>query len=84
MDPERGDFRLKKSSPARNKAAKIPGLATKHLGALQDDGMVFPHRPIPVTTDRQEIRFDPLTKGKSFNFTMTAGKGFSTPENQKG
>ena len=72
MDPERGDFRLKKSSPARNKAVRIPGLETKHLGAVQDDGMVFPHRPIPVTTDRQEIRFDPLTKGKSFNFTMTA------------
>ena len=77
MDPERGDFRLKKSSPARNKAAKIPGLATKHLGALQDDGMVFPHRPIPVTTDKMEIHFNHLTKERSFNFTMTAGKGFS-------
>ncbi len=78
VDAANGNLRLKKDSPARNKAAKIPGLPVKHLGAYQDDGMEFPYRPLPVFIDKDEINFDSGTKEKSFYFTLEAkGKDFS-------
>lgn len=78
-DPENGDLRLKKDSPARNRAVAVPGLPVKHLGAFQDDGIDIPHRPIPVELDRKEINFTPVTRNKIFRFTMKAGeKGFNS------
>ena len=78
VDAEKGDLRLKKDSPARNKAAQIPGLPVKHLGAYQDDGVEIPYRPLPVSIDKQEIRFTPESKNAAFRFTLEArGKNFA-------
>ena len=77
-DPENGDLRLKENSPARNRAARIPGLPVKHLGAFQDDGIDIPHRPFPVLLDKKEVNFTPENKSGLFKLTMsTAGKNYS-------
>ena len=73
VDPEGGDLTLAKNSPARNSAAKVPGLETKHLGALQDDGLVIPYRPFDAKTDRKVINFNPGNRNKVFNFTLSTG-----------
>ena len=79
VDPENGDLRLKKDSPARNRAVAIPGLPVRHPGAFQDDGLDIPFRPIPVNTDRKEVNFTPENRKSLFRFTMTAGgKNFSS------
>ena len=77
-DPENGDFRLKETSPARNRAVNIPGLPVKHLGAFQDDGIDIPHRPFPVLLDKKEINFTPENKDELFKFTLSAaGKNYT-------
>ena len=51
----------------------MPGLETKHLGALQDDGLVIPYRPFDAKTDRKVINFNPGNRNKVFNFTLSTG-----------
>ena len=78
VDPDHGDLHLAPDSPARGRAAKVPGLETVHLGALQEDGIDIPYRPIPVELDKKEITFNRATAGRTFEVVMTAnGKGFS-------
>ncbi|MBE6384967.1 MAG: hypothetical protein E7048_04780 [Lentisphaerae bacterium] len=80
VDPDNGDLRLKKDSPARNRAANVPGLPVKHLGAFQDDGIDIPYRPIPVSLDKKEINFTHENQKKIFRFTLkAAGKDFAQP-----
>ena len=79
VDAENGDLRLKKDSPARNRAVRLPGLSVKHLGAFQDDGIDIPFRPIPVSLDKTEANFVYGSNRTSFKFTMKAnGKGFDS------
>ena len=79
IDPDNGDLRLQKNSPARNRAVTLPGLPVKHLGAFQDDGKDIPFRPIPVNTDKKEVNFTPDNRNASFQVTMSASeKGFSS------
>ena len=72
-DPAGGDLRLKADSPARNRAARIPGLELKDLGAMQNDALEIPYRPVELSLDRQVINFTPENSGKVFNFTLTSG-----------
>ena len=64
-DPERGIYTLKEDSPARGKAAVIPGLnnrASRDLGAPQN--LELPYRPFPLT----------LTDGRKVTFTVKKGR----------
>ncbi len=74
MNRAGGDYRLAEHSPGRNQAAVIPNFEMKHLGAFQDDEVRWlPYRPLPVATDRQEIRFDLSSGSTREYFTVTTG-----------
>ena len=70
VDPAAGDLRLKPDSPARNRAAAVPGLKTTHLGAFQPDGLEIPRRPFPVKASPAVLNFDCKEPGKTLTFTL--------------
>ena len=72
-DPANGDLRLKKNSPARNRAMAIPGFNMKHNGAFQDDGIEIPFRPVALSLDRDVINFNPGNRNAKFHFTLKSG-----------
>lgn len=94
----RGDFRLRNDSPGFAAAAPLPNLATRHVGAFQDDDIrSLPYRPLPVEADQQELFFPsqnaPLTQtftvsaanpGFNSEFTMHANADFFTVTPDRG
>ena len=70
VDPESGDLSLKPSSPGRNRAAKVPGLETTNVGAIQPDGIELPYRPIPVKVAPKTLNFNYKEAGKTLSFTL--------------
>lgn len=69
-NPEAGDLSLKSASPGRNRAAKVPGLETVHVGAIQPDGIDIPYRPIPVKVVPKVLNFNYKEAAKSLSFTL--------------
>ncbi len=72
--PERGDFRLKPSSPGYRSGANLPNIVSVHAGAFQDDGIeALPYRPVPVTADPKELYFESENSPLEQSFRITVG-----------